>query len=62
MQAAGGVRFVRSIKPVHLRQHLLPREVCDSQGRPVAIRPEEYEPSREGPTAKESLAKAASGD
>jgi uncharacterized LabA/DUF88 family protein len=44
VHAAGGLKCVRRIDPIHVARSLLPREIRDRTGRLVASRPAEYEP------------------
>jgi hypothetical protein len=43
-RAAGGGKSCKKMKQIHLERSLFPREVVDSVGHLVAIRPEKYEP------------------
>jgi hypothetical protein len=42
--AAGGRKNCRKMKLVHLEQSLFPREVRNSSGEIVAVRPAKYDP------------------
>jgi uncharacterized LabA/DUF88 family protein len=44
LQASGGEKLCRKMKPVHLERALFPREVRHTEGRIVAVRPGEYGP------------------
>lgn len=44
VNAAGGKEFYRQIRPVHFERSLLDRDVKDSAGNIVAVRPEKYDP------------------
>lgn len=44
IRAAGGSKYVKKMKKLHVERSLLPREVLDSSGHVVAIRPHKYDP------------------